>query len=67
MEKNTGIIYYSEIMSGEIRISEEHDGYEWIHIHDIGKTFNKGIFVERMRLWNWDLISDKNIKFRNDL
>ncbi len=63
----TGVIYHSEIITGEIRISEEHDGYEWIDINDIGKTFNRGIFVERMRSWNWDLIADKTIKFSNDV
>lgn len=51
----TGVTYHCEIIEGEIRISEEHDGYEWIHIHDIGKTFSREIFMERMRLWNWDL------------
>lgn len=62
----TGIIYYCEITSGEIKISDEHDGYEWIGINDIGEVFTSDIFEERMKAWNWDAVSDSNVIFRRE-
>ncbi|SHH76045.1 NUDIX domain-containing protein [Clostridium grantii] len=60
----TGVIYHSEIVSGEIVISDEHDGYEWISIDDNGNTFTREAFLERMRFWNWESIMDNSITFR---
>lgn len=65
--QTVGVIYYSEIISGEIIISEEHDGYEWIRIDDIGKVFTRETFLERMRTWNWELIMDNSIVFKYDI
>jgi 8-oxo-dGTP pyrophosphatase MutT (NUDIX family) len=60
----TGVIYHSEIVSGEIVISDEHDGYEWISIDDNGKIFTREAFLERMRYWNWESIMDHSITFK---
>ena len=60
----TGVIYYCEIVSGDISISDEHDGYRWISIQDIGEEFTREFFIERMKLWNWDLITNNSIKFK---
>jgi 8-oxo-dGTP diphosphatase len=60
----TGVIYHSEIVSGKIVISDEHDGYEWISIDDNGKTFTREAFLERMKLWNWESIMDNSITFK---
>ncbi len=54
--QTVGIIYLSEIISGEITISDEHDGFEWMSIEDIGTVFTRQAFVERMKLWDWNLI-----------
>lgn len=61
----TGIIYHCKIASGEINISDEHDGFEWISIHDIGEIFDRDIFVDRMRSWNWDSIMNSNITYKH--
>ncbi|MDF2546173.1 MAG: hydrolase [Anaerosolibacter sp.] len=46
-----GVIYHCEIISGEISISEEHDGYEWINIDNIEEVFTREAFSERMKSW----------------
>lgn len=63
----TGVIYHSMIISGDINISEEHDGYEWIKIKDIGEVFTGEVFVERMKSWNWETVMDNSITFRHDV
>lgn len=65
--QTTGVIYHSEIINGEITISEEHDGYEWVRIDDIGKVFTREAFVERMKSWKWDSIIDNTLTFRSDV
>jgi 8-oxo-dGTP diphosphatase len=61
----TGVIYHCEVISGDIRISPEHDGYKWINISDVGKIFDREIFVERMRTWNWKFVTDSNVRLNN--
>ncbi|GMQ57968.1 NUDIX domain-containing protein [Vallitalea sediminicola] len=65
--QTVGVIYHSEIISGNITVSEEHDGYEWVSIEDVGEVFNREAFVERMKSWNWDAVMDDSITFRNKL
>ncbi|SHH75981.1 NUDIX domain-containing protein [Clostridium grantii] len=62
--QRTGDIYPSEIVSGEIEISDEHDGYEWISIEDNGEIFTREAFFERMKLWDWQAIMNSNITFK---
>lgn len=59
-----GVIYLSEIVSGDIKISDEHDGCEWISIKDIGTVFTREAFVERMKMWKWESVLDKSIVFK---
>ncbi|GKX32273.1 DNA mismatch repair protein MutT [Vallitalea longa] len=67
--QTVGVIYHSKIVSGEITISEEHDGYKWINIKDIGVVggFTREAFVERMKSWDWNSVMDDSITFRNEL
>ncbi|MBB6217990.1 mutator protein MutT [Anaerosolibacter carboniphilus] len=60
----TGIIYHCEIIPGEINISDEHDGFDWISIQDIGEIFDRDIFVDRMKSWNWDSIMNSKIVYK---
>lgn len=62
--QTVGVIYHSEIISGEITISDEHDGYKWIDVNDIGTVFTREAFVERMCLWKWEAVIDQDISFR---
>lgn len=58
----TGIIYYCKITGGEIIISDEHDGYEWIDVDQIAEQFTRKVFLERMLVWNWDeILKEDNI------
>ena len=59
----TGIIYYSEMKTDKIRISEEHHGFDWIGFEDINEIFSKDFLLEKMQLWNWDSIIDNEIIF----
>lgn len=58
----TGIIYYCEINSNEINLSDEHDGYEWIDIDHIFEIFTDKTFSNRMHGWDWDAIIDEKNK-----
>jgi len=60
----TGVIYYCDFVTEVIKLSDEHDGLEWIDISDIGKVFNRAIFVDRMKAWNWDQILNKDNRLR---
>jgi 8-oxo-dGTP diphosphatase len=59
----TGIIYFSEMETDKIRISEEHHGFDWIDFEEINKIFSKDFLLEKMQLWNWDSIIDNKIIF----
>lgn len=61
----TGIIYHCKITSGEINISDEHDGFEWVSINDIGEIFDRDNFVNRMKSWNWDSIMNSSIVYKH--
>jgi|SRR5690554_663814 len=63
----TGIFYLVDMLTDNIKISEEHEDYEWILIKDIGRYFAKNIYASRMEFWNWDLILDQSINFRSDI
>ena len=47
----------------KIRISEEHNGFDWISFEEINKIFSKDFLLEKMQLWNWDSIVDNEIIF----
>lgn len=59
----TGIIYFSEMKTDKIRISEEHDGFEWIAFEQIDSFFSKDFLLRKMQSWNWDSIIDNKITF----
>ena len=59
----TGIIYYSEISSGTIKISDEHDGYAWVGFEEIRDIFTKEFLLEQMEALNWQSIMNNDIKF----
>lgn len=59
----TGIIYHSELMTDEIKLSHEHDGYEWIDFEKAYTIFTKDFLLEKIQRWNWDAITNNNIKF----
>lgn len=59
----TGIIYFSEMKTDKIRISEEHNGFDWIGFEEINKIFSKDFLLEKMQLWNWDSIVDNETIF----
>ena len=56
-----GVVYYCQLESNDIRLSDEHDGYEWIDINHYSKVFKAKDFLDRMHRWDWDaIVSDKN-------
>ncbi len=59
----TGIIYFSEMKTNGISISNEHDGYEWISIEKTDKVFSKDFLLDKMKLWDWGSITDNKIRF----
>ena len=59
----TGIIYYSEMKTDKIRISKEHQGFDWVGFEEINKFFTKDFLLEKMQLWNWNFIIDNKIIF----
>jgi 8-oxo-dGTP diphosphatase len=59
----TGIIYYSEMITSKINLSDEHEGYEWIDFKQAENIFSKDFLLERIQLWDWDSIIDNNIRF----
>lgn len=61
----TGVIYYCDFVTEDIKLSDEHDGSEWIDIYDIGNIFDRSIFVERMKAWDWEQILNRENKLRD--
>lgn len=59
----TGIIYFSEMKTNKIRISEEHNGFDWIGFKQINEVFSKDFLLEKMQLWDWDSIINSKIRF----
>lgn len=59
----TGIIYYSELITNEIRLSDEHDGYEWIEFEKAQTIFTKDFLLDKIQLWNWDSILNNSVRF----
>jgi 8-oxo-dGTP diphosphatase len=59
----TGIIYFSEVKTDKIRISEEHDGFDWIGFEQIDEIFTGDFLLDKMQLWDWDSIIDNKVKF----
>lgn len=59
----TGIIYYSELITNEIKISDEHDGYEWIEFEKAETIFTTDFLLDKIQLWNWDSILNNNVRF----
>jgi 8-oxo-dGTP diphosphatase len=55
----TGIIYLSSLEGGDVRLSAEHDRYEWLGANAIGRLYR--VFRERMANWDWaGLVSTKS-------
>lgn len=59
----TGIIYYSELITNEIKLSDEHDGYEWIEFEKAETIFTKDFLLDKIQLWNWDSILNNSVRF----
>ena len=59
----TGIIYFSEMKTNGISISDEHDGYDWIDFEKINEVFSKDFLLDKMQSWDWDSIIDEKIRF----
>lgn len=51
-----GIIYLCQLEEGEVRLSEEHDGYQWIDTDENSLKMVYEVFRSRMSKWNWDEI-----------
>ncbi len=53
----TGIIYSCTLQSGEVRLSTEHDRYEWLEadIQAIDRLHQ--VFREKMTYWNWQEVT----------
>ena len=49
----TGIIYLCQIKEGSLKLSDEHDKYEWLEFNDISINKMHDVFKERMI--NWDI------------
>ena len=47
----------------KIRISKEHQGFDWVGFEEINKFFTKDFLLEKMQLWNWNFIIDNKIIF----
>jgi 8-oxo-dGTP diphosphatase len=52
----TGIIYLCKLDNDEVKLSDEHDKYEWVNadIKVIDKMYN--VFKDKMINWDWDFI-----------
>ena len=61
----TGVIYYCEANTDDIKLSNEHDGYEWVSFKDVGRVFTAQTFVSRMRHWDWESVIDSSLKCVN--
>ncbi len=60
-----GVIYHCEVLGGELTVSDEHDGYQWIDIGNFDQVFDQSIFTDRMKNWNWDAILESEVLFTN--
>lgn len=49
----TGIIYSCAIESGEVRLSPEHDRYEWLNADVAAVKKLHKVFSEKMANWDW--------------
>ena len=52
----TGVIFLCHLEGGVLRLSPEHDYYDWIvadgtRVHEMGK-----VFKEKMEKWDWDTV-----------
>lgn len=59
----TGIVYYCELLTTEIKLSDEHDGYEWIDFEKAYTVFTKDFLLEKIQLWDWEMITNNKIRF----
>ncbi|MFW0735851.1 NUDIX hydrolase [Flavobacterium sp. T12S277] len=59
----TGIIYYSELLTNQIKISEEHDGYDWIGFEEADAFFTKDFLLDQIQLWDWNSIRNDSVRF----
>ncbi|WP_202703546.1 NUDIX domain-containing protein [Flavobacterium sp. UGB4466] len=63
----TGIIYYSELITNQIKISEEHDGYDWIAFDQAGTFFTKDFLLDQIQLWDWNSIKNDAVRFNKSI
>lgn len=49
----TGVIYLCKIKEGDLKLSDEHDKYEWLEFNDVSMNMMYDVFKERMI--NWDM------------
>lgn len=49
----TGIIYLCRIKDGSLKLSDEHDKYEWLECNETGISRMHDVYKERMI--NWDI------------
>ncbi len=54
----TGIIYLCEVTNPPVvKLSEEHDFYEWLNIGDESINNMHDVYKIKMKKWNWNEIS----------
>jgi mutator protein MutT len=49
----TGIIYFCNIKDGSLKLSDEHDRYEWLEFNE--ENLDKMHEVYKTRMKNWDI------------
>lgn len=53
-----GVFYLCKLTSGDIKISNEHSGFQWIDINKIKEEFTAQVFLQKMLTWDWkELVS----------
>lgn len=55
-----GIIYLCIIKDGELKLSDEHDKYEWLPLNKESVKFMNILFSEPMEKWEFDSLRDSN-------
>lgn len=48
----TGVIYLCKIIEGSLKLSDEHDKYQWLDFNEIGIGKMHEVYKERMMNWN---------------
>jgi 8-oxo-dGTP diphosphatase len=48
----TGVIYLCKIKEGDLKLSDEHDKYQWLEFNDVSINLMHDVFKERMVKWD---------------